>query len=472
MKTYYDLVIIGAGPSGMAAAMEAKKHELSVVVLGEQYFPGGQIYRSIEQIGPELKNILGSDYLDGKTLVKKFRTASVDYFPGVAVWQVETDPDLVVSCIFDGHARQIRGSRIIVANGARERPVPIPGWTLPGVMAVTAVDVLLKSHSIIPNNNIILAGSGPLLFLSATRLIATGSTVKAIIDTTPLVNSVTSLPFLPKAFFAAEYLFKGLAMKREIRRKKIPIYRNVTKLAVSGNQAVEHIRFKSNGFLRELKADTILLHNGIVPDTQITSLLNCEMEWYDVQRYWKPVVDKWGNTSVSGICVAGDTSGIFGAKAAIASGHIVALEAAFILNFISRDERDSKSVFYKKQLARERLIRPFLDHLFRPDPNLLVPADDQTIVCRCEEVTVQQIREELSLGRLTPNQLKSQTRCGMGPCQGRMCGLTVSEIIADYEKVPITEVGYFRIRPPIKSITIEQLSKMLLVSQEKENCEI
>jgi len=174
-------------------------------------------------------------------------------------------------------------------------------------------------------------------------------------------------------------------------------------------------------------------------------------------------LDSRGNTGLRGIGVAGDAAGISGAKAAEASGHLAALEAAVALNVISREERDLKSAPFEKTISREQAVRPFLDRLFRPDPDLLVPRDDQTVVCRCEEVTAGQIREALELGTLGPNQLKSQTRCGMGPCQGRMCGLTVSEIIADYRKVDVSEVGYFRIRPPIKPITVEQLSDIQLV---------
>jgi len=464
MKTDYDLVIIGAGPAGMAAATEAMNYGLSAMVLGEQQLPGGQVYRSIERIGPDVMNILGPDYQAGKNLVQTFRETSVDYLPGATVWQLEVEPDLIVSFIVEGNARQVRGKQILIATGARERPVPVPWWTLPGVMAATAADVLLKSHGIIPAGDTVLVGSGPLLFLTATRLIEAGTAVKAVLDTTPFANSVASLPYLPKALLAAEYLMKGLAMKRKISRSGTPIYRNVKNLEAVGSDAVQCVRFTSSGSAREMKVDTLLLHNGVVPDTQITVLLECEHNWYGAQRYWQPGLDSRGNTGLRGIGVAGDAAGISGAKAAEASGHLAALEAAVALNVISREERDLKSAPFEKTISREQAVRPFLDRLFRPDPDLLVPRDDQTVVCRCEEVTAGQIREALELGTLGPNQLKSQTRCGMGPCQGRMCGLTVSEIIADYRKVDVSEVGYFRIRPPIKPITVEQLSDIQLVN--------
>jgi octopine oxidase subunit A len=461
MKTRYDLIIIGAGPAGMAAAVEAGKYGLSVMVLGDQGSPGGQVYRAIEQSRPHRLEALGPDYRNGQYLAAQFRKADVEYLSNAAVWQVE--PEGIVHLIVQDKARQIKGKRILIATGARERPVPIPGWTLPGVMAATAADVLLKSHGIVPSGNTVLAGSGPLLFLTAARLIGFGVTVKAVLDTTPLPNYIAALPALPKALRAYEYLLKGLRMKWQIRRSGTPIYRNVKNLQAEGSSEIKTVRFSSNGVSRVLNVDTLLLHNGVVPDTQITQQLACEHVWYDIQRYWQPLVDNWGNSSENGIGVIGDSAGIFGAKTAEASGRVAALEAACRLNAISRHERTLRAAPFKKTLSREKAVRPFLDRLFRPDPDLLVPRNDQTIVCRCEEVTAGQIREALELGALGPNQLKSQTRCGMGPCQARMCGLTVSEIIADYLNEDISKIGYLRIRPPIKPITVEQLSELELV---------
>ena len=461
MKTQYDFIIIGAGPAGMAAAIEAGRSGIATVVIGDQWSPGGQVYRAIERVAPDKLDVLGADYRYGQDLAREFRATNVDYLPGAAVWQV--DPELIVSVLFEEKSRQIKAKRILIAAGARERPVPISGWTLPGVMAATAADVLLKSHGLVPDGKIVLAGSGPLLFLTAARLLDFDVTVAAVLDTTPFSNYFKALAALPRALFGYNYLLKGLRMKQKIRCRGVPIYRNVKNLEVEGSNAVETVRFSSNGTTSELKTDILLLHNGVVPDSQITRQLECEHFWYDIQRYWQPRVDKWGNTSEKGIAFAGDAAGIAGAKAAEVSGHLAALEAACRLRVISRQERDLRAAPFEKQLLREKAVRPFLDRLFRPDPALLVPGDDRTIVCRCEEITAGEIRQALELGALGPNQLKSQTRCGMGPCQARMCGLTVSEIIADYQNIDIAKVGYPRIRPPIRPIAVDQLADLELV---------
>jgi thioredoxin reductase/bacterioferritin-associated ferredoxin len=460
MNANYDLIIIGAGPAGMSAAQQAIKCGLSVMVLEETPHPGGQMYRNIEQVEPLVSAILGKDYSCGKTLLQRFRQTALSCAYEAMVWQINAD--LSVCYSVRGNSRQIKGKRILIATGARERPFPIPGWTLPGVMAATAADVMLKSDGIIPSGDIVLAGSGPLLLLTAVRLLRAGASVKALLDTTPRSNFFRAIPCLPKALLAAEYLIKGLGLKWVIRHNRIPVYRNVKGLEAVGSETARWVRFFGNGQVRKLKIDTLLVHNGVVPDTQLTSLLQCDHQWDAIQRYWQPVTDVWGNTSVAGIGVAGETAGIAGARAAEAAGHLAALEAACALERISVRKRNRKAAIFQRRLARERAVRPFLDRLFSPRRELLIPENDETVVCRCEEVTAGQIRHALALGAVGPNQLKTQTRVGMGPCQGRMCGLTVSEMIADHYEMDVPQVGYYHVRPPIKPITLNELADLEL----------
>jgi thioredoxin reductase len=460
MRSLYDLIIIGSGPAGLAAAVTARKYNLAVLVIDEQGQPGGQIYRCIEDSHPAIHNILGNDYVYGRNLARNYRNCGAEHLSGAVIWQV--DQDLGVCYSLNGKSRQIRAKRILIATGAMERPVPIPGWTLPGVMGAGAADILLKSANMVPAGRTVLAGSGPLLLLVACHLLTLRVSVAAILETTPLTNYITSISQLPKALKAFEYLRRGLAMRWQILRSSVPVYQNVSNLTAMGSNRIEAVGFTSHGRHRKINVDTLLLHDGVVPNTQITRQLQCEHDWYDVQRYWKPVLDEWGSTTSAGVGVAGDSGGIFGARAAEISGHLAALEATCRLNVISRRERDRAATALRPLLNRERSIRPFLDHLFRPNPKILVPRDGKTIVCRCEEITVEQIRESAALGALGPNQVKSQTRCGMGPCQGRLCGLTVSEIIARERKVTVPEVGYYGIRPPIKPIPLGELAELEL----------
>lgn len=459
MKEIYDLLIIGAGPAGLAAAIEAAKHKISVLVLDEQSEAGGQIYRSIrttQSLRPETYALLGPDYQHGENLEKTFREAGIEFLAGASVWQVEQDRAL--HFLRNGISQKVCYRRLLVATGALERPVPIPGWTLPGVMGAAAADVLLKSSGAVPSGKVVLAGSGPLLWLAASRLVSAEVEILAVLESTKYAYYLQALPYLPQALRAAEYLLKGLRLKRQIRRAGIPVFDGIRQLRAEGAQKLEAVHFDHRGQSKIFEVETLLIHEGIVPNTQLTRLLGCEHRWYERQRYWHPLLDEWGNSSVDGVAVAGDGGIVAGALIAEASGHLSALEAAFQLGAISKDHRDKAAKTYRKIIRHHQAVRPFLEQLFPPNPEILVPPEENTLVCRCEEVTAGQIIKAVELGAHDLSQLKAFTRCGMGPCQGRMCTLTVAEIAAKTQGKSPKEVGSFRGRPPLKPITLGQLA--------------
>jgi NADPH-dependent 2,4-dienoyl-CoA reductase/sulfur reductase-like enzyme len=169
------------------------------------------------------------------------------------------------------------------------------------------------------------------------------------------------------------------------------------------------------------------------------------------------VADAWGRSSVPGVLVAGDAAGIGGARAAEHAGRLAALAALHRLGRLDAAARDRLAAPERQALASHRALRPFLDALYAPPAAILTPAD-AVAVCRCEEVTAGAIRAAVRQGCLGPNQAKAFLRAGMGPCQGRMCGPVVSEIIAAERGVSVAETGFLRIRPPIKPITLGELA--------------
>jgi len=459
MTQQYDLVIIGAGPAGMAGAATAAECGLSVLVLDEQPAAGGQIYRHIARNaanGGRRMDVLGSDYARGAPLARAFATSGVTHMPGTEVWRV--DPDCRVTFTREGQAQQVQGRRLLVATGAMERPVPIPGWTLPGVMGAGGAQVLLKSAGLVPDGRVVLAGSGPLLLLVARQLIDSGADVAAVLETVGVSDYLAAAVHLPGALRAPDYLQKGLAMRRAVRAAGVSIVPGVGRLAAEGDRSLSCVTYRQGGRAHAVEADILLLHEGVVPNVQITRQLDCVHRWVEPQRYWAPETDEWGNTSADGVGVAGDTGGIAGAEAAEASGRLAALDAACRLEKITPAQRNARARSWRRMLRRSRAIRPLLDRLYRPKGEHLVPCDDATVVCRCEEVTAGMVREAVALGATGPNQLKAYMRCGMGPCQGRMCGLTAAEIIADARGAGVPEIGYFRIRPPIKPVMLGELA--------------
>jgi len=452
----------------MAAAITARAHGLSVLVLDEQPSAGGQIFRNIETLEATRNSEfikLGKEYEFGSSLVRRFKKCGADYFSDRSVWQIDNNLQIhhvstSASKSNSANSSHCQAKRLLLAVGAMERPMPLPGWTIPGVMPCTAADVLYKSSGFIPDGEVVLAGSGPLLLLIGCRLLDVGVKVSAFLDTSMNGSLLKALPLLPKALRSQKYLIRGLSLLWKIRKAGIPIYSGIQNIEALGSSKLEKVRISKSGKFFDVKADLLLLHNGVVPNVQITRNLGCEHRWYDVQRYWEPIVDDWGNTSVDDVSIAGDCGRVAGAAISEASGHLAALETVCQLGIISQTERDKLSRTHRIELARHQHVRPFLDKLFQPSKKWLIPQNDKTLACRCEEVNVSEIRETVRMGIIDPDRLKSMTRCGMGYCQARMCGLTVSEIIAEENKVSPEEIGYFRVRSPIRPVTLGQVAEI------------
>lgn len=462
-----DLLVIGGGPAGMAAATAATRLGLKTVLADQQPEPGGQIYRAAERHPHPLATALGKDYARGTALARDLRASGAELHFGSAAFDI--DPAGWVGLVdTQDRARYIRPRRILVATGAMERPFPIPGWTLPGVMTVGAAQILLKQDFLVPEGAV-LVGSGPLLLLLAAQLAAAGRAPQAFIDTTPRANYVAALRHLPGALRAHAQLRKGLAMMRALRRSSIDHISGAVALRIEGGERARAVTFSTGGRERSIEARLVLVHQGVVPNIQITRALRCDHLWDTTQLCWVPVTDRWGRTSQESIYCAGDGAGIAGAIAAELRGGLAALSAACDLGRITPQERDRQAAPVIKSLAREQALRPFLDALYRPADDLRMPIADATIVCRCEEVSAGEVRSAVRAGASGPNQLKAFLRAGMGPCQGRMCGLTVCEMIAQECGVPVGDVGYYRTRMPFRPLPLASYASMERPAEADEN---
>jgi len=444
-----DFAIIGAGPAGMAAAVLAAELGLNTLLVDEQDAPGGQIYRGIEHV-PE-NSPLGADYLAGRQLAADFHDSTAGYRPATTLWHI--DPDGILSLAAGGKSETVAARHILLATGAIERPVAIPGWTLPGVMTVGAAQILLKTADLVPEGRAVLAGQGPLLALVALQLARAGAPPVAVLETTPRRNYGAAARHLGELWAGRRDLAKGMALLLALRHAGIAVRRGVHGLRALGRARLERVAWDGG----EIAADLLFLHEGVIPNTQISLGLQLAHRWDDHQVCWRPVVDDWGRTSLPRIAVAGDGGGIAGAAAAVLSGQLAALDAAAALGRIDEAERDRRAAPIRANLGRERAIRPFLEALYRPADSGLNPADE-VIACRCEEISAGQIRQAVRLGATGPNQIKAFLRCGMGPCQGRVCGPLVGAVIARERGVPIAEIGNYRPRAPYKPITLGTLA--------------
>jgi thioredoxin reductase/bacterioferritin-associated ferredoxin len=454
-----DLLIIGAGPAGLCAAVTARRGGLSVTVIDENPTPGGQVYRGIRGGPLATSPLLGSDYAAGRSLSEAFAACGAQHLAGSGAFMIEpATTGFTVGIVTGQAARMIAASHVLIATGALERPVPIPGWTLPGVMTAGAAQTLLKASAIVPDGPTVLAGSGPLLYLLAAQYARAGVRLAAILDTTPRSNWREALPHLPD-FLRSPYLVKGLDLLRKSATAH-RIIRQVTALEAVGETQLRLVKAVAQDREITIAATTLLLHQGVVPQINLAMASGVTHRWNMARLAFEPELSADSETNVPGLFIAGDSAGIGGAEAAVARGEIAALAVLERVDRQGRISRQAAMIAARRALARALRGRAFLDALYRPAPQFRMPADD-VIICRCEEVTAGTIRRLISSGTQGPNQMKAFTRTGMGPCQGRSCGLTLTELFAEATGRDPDAIGHLRLRAPVKPITVGQMANLV-----------
>lgn len=435
-----DFLVIGAGPAGMAAAIEASRQGASVTVVDNRPEPGGNIYAGMQSTRierPHIYNALGSSYHDGAGLVDAFISAKTNYLPSHMLWHL--DPDGIASVRGPSGVLTFHSEKVILATGAQERPVPVTGWTLPGVMGVGAAQILLKASGDIPKSPVIIIGHGPLPLLYAAQVLSVGGQISAFVEP-ELPRSFSALgKNLSGAWYGRDYLLKGTYYLWKRLLSRVPVYRRAKDIRIAGTVQVSEVRFRTTQE-HILQAQSVLLHDGVVPNVNPAAAGGLPLERNEIQDCWAPL-------SNDIIQLAGDAAGILGAKSAELTG-----KAAVYRLMGEAEPRE-----ITRALNNERKFRSFIDGVYPPLGNGAL-ASDETIICRCEAVTKASILAAIRSSGTDPNRLKTNLRCGMGPCQGRMCGLSVERIISEATGTPKRDVGLHRLRNPIVPITIGNLA--------------
>lgn len=453
MNIQWDVVVIGAGPAGMSCACTLAEQGLQVALVDEQSDPGGQIFRNITHAGAKNRFCEEKTYEKGKKLVEQFLASSVTYIPNATVWMLEPHSVFYVK---DAKTFELKALRIVIAVGAMERPVPFTGWTLPGVMAGAAVDVILKGGGKLPDGPVVLAGSGPLMPLVATHLIDKGAKLAAYLDLTPPVNIVRSSAWLAPALLNTPLLLEGAKMLYKIRKHKVPVISNVESIAAHGENKVESISYKKVGKETSVATNTLFFHGGIIPRTHMARALRLAHTWDNRQQCYTAQFDMYGASSLPHVFVIGDCARVYGEAVSSLRGILAAYKIALSFDVIKNNTFIAKTKKYKLQLLHALAPRNFIDSYFAPRKNLFDMPDD-VIVCRCENITAGEIRRTSKEGLADVNEIKLRTRMGMGTCQGRTCGAAAAAIAANARNVSIESMGALSVRNPVRAIPSETI---------------
>jgi D-hydroxyproline dehydrogenase subunit alpha len=404
-----DACVIGAGPAGLAAAYRAAKSGLRVIIVDDNPAAGGQIWRG-EQAKPSSA--------EAQAWFEKLRSVDIQLIDGARVFQQPAPKTLLAETSRD--VCQLRYSRLILATGARERFLPFPGWTLPNVMGAGGLQALVKTGLTIEGKRVVVAGSGPLLLAVAAYLRSRAADVLLIAEQA----SSMRLARFGLGLFAKSS--QALRLKRQL--KGVKYLTGCWPLAAHGGDKLESVTLYRSGKRWQISCDYVACGFHLVPNVELAELLGCAIDDGYVS------VNELQETTVSDVYAAGELTGIGGLELSLVEGEIAGLAAAG-----KNDEARKLFPVRAKQLKFAEL----LDRTFALRDELKELAQPETIVCRCEDVTFERLRAHSSW-----RAAKLQTRCGMGPCQGRVCGGAVEFLLGWRAE---------SVRPPVLPVRVESL---------------
>ncbi|MES2711727.1 MAG: FAD-dependent oxidoreductase [Pseudomonadota bacterium] len=443
MRTECDVLVVGAGVAGLAAAAAAARAGAVTILLDEREKPGGQYAKPLGaahmQARPDAQHRLG-DALRAEALA-----AGVILHTDAQVWGAFGVDDMAV--LIAGRAMQFGARRLILATGAHEAPVPILGWTLPGVMTVGAMQTLARAQRVSPAARVVIAGNGPLNLQLAAELVAGGVEVVAVVETAPAPGLRGAAAVLAMAATAPDLLWDGARILKRLRQAGVPVIHGATLLGceadVEGNFAT--LRIATPAGEQRIAAGACALNHGFVPDTALARALGCAQSLRDGRL--ATVTDAEGRSSDPAIFAVGDGASFAGARVALARGRAAGLAAVRDLGFAAPDNPRNRRALLRAEHFQRALWR-----LYAAPP--LPSPDDATILCRCEEVTAGTLRAAMAEGATSLPALKRATRAGMGPCQGRFCADSIARLCG-----AAAEADFAAPRVPLRPIPIAALAR-------------
>jgi NADPH-dependent 2,4-dienoyl-CoA reductase/sulfur reductase-like enzyme len=448
-----DFLVIGGGPAGLSAAAEAARHGLRVVLVDERVTLGGQIYR---QPGPGFvvrdARRVGREYQHGIALVDAALGSGAELRCRTSVLSLR---GTTAACLSEGegHVALLRAQRVLVAPGASDRPVPFPGWTLPGVVTAGGAQALVKASRVAPGSRLVFAGSGPLALAFPAQLRHMGVNVVLALEAGPVPRARDLARLLAAAWGNSSLLRDALSYRAQLLKGRVPLRYQRVVVRAEGEERLESVVHAAvdadwrvlPGSEEHVEADTLCVGYGFVPSTELLRLAGCRFGYDEELGGLVVEVDGWQRTSVDGVLAAGDGTGVRGAPVALGQGRLAALGAAADLGAITQGRAEELArPIWRRLAAKERFRRALLS-LYSVGAGIYELATPETVVCRCEEVTLGHIEQVLD-ATLDVDVVKSYTRAGMGLCQGRSCQRQISMLLARRSRSSTYEV-------PLGSVT-------------------
>ena len=415
-----DVLVVGGGPAGMAAAACATECGASVLIVDDNPGLGGQIWRGQEsQTAPA----------DIARWYARLRSKNIHVIRGARVFE---QPE--AGCVFAetwNDLFELRYRSVVLCTGARERFLPFPGWTLPNVMGAGGLQALAKAGLPIIGKRIVVAGTGPLLLAVASYLHKHGASVALIAEQ---VQAAALRRFAAKLWRYPSKIFQALHLRLDLLG--VPYRTDCWPVAAQGTDKLTSVTLQSGNRQETIECDYLACGFGLVPNIELPVLLGARLKNGCVE------VDEWQQTSVPGVYCAGEPTGIGGLEVSLAEGQVAGYAAA------GKRAHASKVFVARKAYAN---FANLLETTFSLRDELRMLPHDDTVLCRCEDVPFGRARAHGSW-----RASKLQSRCGMGPCQGRVCGPAVEFLLGWTPE---------SVRPPVFPARVENLATLAEASR-------
>lgn len=462
-----ELIVIGCGPAGMKAAVSAADAGVDVLVIDAYPRPGGQYY---QQIPDEFSSNDQTElHREAVSLIRELQHENITLLLDTIVWGIfpgEAENEWVLAlCCHGEEAKRVQAKSMVIATGAYDRPIAFPGWTLGGVYTTGAVQAQLKSQRVLAGRKYLFSGTGPLQLATAAQVIRAGGEVACVLEGAPQLLW-RGISHIPAIWGQWKRLREGMEYWQVLSRANVPYKMGWCVIEARGEDVVEEAviaRLDKNwtpiaGTEKVIAVDSIAIGCGLVTSTELSRMAGCAHRYNEQLGGFIPRRDQQMQTSIPGVYMVGDGAGIGGAEQAKIEGAIAGLSAALQLgknkNIVIIEAR---LLSLKASLKRERHFSQMLGALFTPGKGLSTLADDDTIICRCEEIRLSEILIAISDGASNMTEIKDLTRSGMGNCQGRICGSLIPAIISSQTGKSIENIGPNKSRPPIHPIPMNIL---------------